>query len=463
MIKSKGIQKIRVKVAATTTDCAILKITGYDTINDCLEGTYVSTGTERDSLDAFALVICLENGTKSITSGNIYYGYFHRGIVHIQVTHLYPGGGDNQLCVCDRKDHFGSVAPSGFWTHIVGYNVNTMEQVISDHIDDDVRGLDISDWPHIYYASNGYFNRARAHAVGGYRCIDYISSDIQQTEIFYRPQAIAQFKTIWRKTTSALICDIRRTGTGNIVVAGYKYKPDGVNWANVAQYDSDGVLDWYYRLDDDNNADYAYDLAIDSNNDVIVASEYWRTGGSEGEITKIDNTGSLDWVAGASGALDTQIGRGVAVDSSDDVFAAFALVGAENDTQLRKYDGTNGALVWEYQTGVNDGDDLYSVDVDSSNNVVCGGASTEDEDSDTASVRKINGSTGAKIWEYNTSSTVLCVKFDGDGNVWAGDNAGHLFKINGSTGALISDTTISTLVDIYRIRFKENLIVLALG
>ena len=156
---------------------------------------------------------------------------------------------------------------------------------------------------------------------------------------------------------------------------------------------------WFSTLSGNgSDDDEPYGIAVDSEHSVYVTgwSESHGFGGRDALIAKFDLLGTLQWQRTLGGASSDE-GRGIAVDSSDNIYITGVTA---NAGLIAKYD-KSGSIQWQRSLtgGTTTG---YSVAVDSSDNVyVCG--------------RSTAGS-GAPLFiaKYNSSGTIQGHRFLGN-------------------------------------------------
>ena len=156
---------------------------------------------------------------------------------------------------------------------------------------------------------------------------------------------------------------------------------------------------WFSTLSGNgSDDDEPYGIAVDSEHSVYVTgfSESYGFAQKDALIAKFDSSGVLQWQTTLGGSADDR-GRGIAVDSSDNVYIA-----GESSTNglIAKY-SSSGSLLWQRVLigGTTAG---YSVAVDSSDNVyICG--------------RTTSGS-GAPLFiaKYNSSGDIQGHRFLGN-------------------------------------------------
>ena len=208
----------------------------------------------------------------------------------------------------------------------------------------------------------------------------------------------------------------------------------------VAKYNSSGTIQWQRSLIPSTGNSYGYSIALDSSANVyICGTSYDPSIGSNGIIVaKYDTSGTIQWqrILQSTGASITDQGRGVAVDSSGNVYACGYSPPAEfsGDYQayLIKYN-TSGTLQWQRKLhGVSD-DFAFCVAVDSSSNVYVAGR-TDNNDP---------GSSGdAFIAKYNSSGTVQWQRSLGNtpGFSYGGTEANSI-AVDSSANVYICGTT----------------------
>ncbi|MBW2524049.1 MAG: hypothetical protein JRI23_07735 [Deltaproteobacteria bacterium] len=207
----------------------------------------------------------------------------------------------------------------------------------------------------------------------------------------------------------------------------------------------------------------AYALAVDGNDQIVIAGVHRNSfdygGGSlnsdnngDALVLKLDSTGNHLWSA-AFGDNSEQAAYGVGVDGSNDVYVAGDFFGTitfgalpaltsagERDIFVAKLSGADGTPVWATRFGDNAHDEVYDLAVDAAGNVILTGAFTEDIDFgggpfstvDTFNdgyLVKLSGTDGSHIWSYQFGGAD-----DDNGDALAVDGAGA-FYLTGQTEA----------------------------
>ncbi|MBW2979781.1 right-handed parallel beta-helix repeat-containing protein, partial [Candidatus Woesearchaeota archaeon] len=210
----------------------------------------------------------------------------------------------------------------------------------------------------------------------------------------------------------------------NMVIGGYGYNLIGsssYDW-HVEKLNSSGDKLWEYNWTA-SSVDYVYGVAFDSSGNVIAAGSGWQLMGStstDWHVEKLNSSGSKLWGynwTGPAGASGTDYVYSVAVDSDDNIIVAGTgvnLTGDDSaDWHVEKLN-SSGSLLWDYNwTGPGAGafggaDYAYSVAVDSDDNIIVagfGGNLSEDSYRDWH-VEKLNSS-GSKLWEFNWTGPVF--------------------------------------------------------
>ena len=183
------------------------------------------------------------------------------------------------------------------------------------------------------------------------------------------------------------------------------------------------------------NDDEARAATFDSNGNVYMVGDIEEVGGSnnrdDAQIVKYDKDGAIQWQRRIkTGAFDNDTYTGVAVDSSDNIYAA----GRADDTAealLAKYN-SSGTLQW--QRKLTDGANystFYAISIDSSDNIYVAGDGPVDTGTRDALLAKYNTS-GTLQWQRGLGksskySSFTGIDFDSSGNIYVsgadGDNA----------------------------------------
>ena len=191
---------------------------------------------------------------------------------------------------------------------------------------------------------------------------------------------------------------------------------------------------WFARIGGAND-DEGRGVTFDSNGNVYMAGDIEEVGGSnnrdDAQIVKYDKDGAIQWQRRIkSGAFDNDIFAGVAVDSSDNVYAAGKVDNA-GISVLAKYN-SSGTIQW--QRKLHDGSNFSRFDaisIDSSDNIYVAGSGPVDTGTRDALLAKYNTS-GTLQWQRalgksSKYSSFTGIDIDSSGNIYVsgtdGDNA----------------------------------------
>ncbi|MBA7573017.1 hypothetical protein ES708_14806 [subsurface metagenome] len=180
----------------------------------------------------------------------------------------------------------------------------------------------------------------------------------------------------------------------NIYVCGFtnSYGAGGQDIALI-KYNNLGERQWNITWGGINN-DSARAIALDSSNNIYITGYYDATWGSKGDmiLLKYDNSGQLQWNA-TWGGSDFERGNAIALDNSENIYIAGQTssfgAGAE-DMVLVKYNNL-GQQQWNTTWGGITYDSIFSIVVDSSDNIYATGITTSFG----------AGSLDFAIWKYN--------------------------------------------------------------
>jgi uncharacterized delta-60 repeat protein len=233
--------------------------------------------------------------------------------------------------------------------------------------------------------------------------------------------------------------------SGNVYVVGWgDSQGAGDNDVFVAKYNSSGVIQWQLSLGGANN-DQGRGVAVDTSGNVYVAGQTNSQGAGQNDvlIAKYNTSGTIQWqrTLGGSGS---DIGRSISVDASGNVYVAGQTnsQGAGGDDVLIAKYNTSGTIQWQRTLGGTSFDDAFGISVDAAGDVYVTGR--------TASQGA--GGDDVLIAKYNTSGTIQWQRSLGGsgadtGNAIAIDAKGNLY-ITGKTdsqGAGGNDVLIAKL------------------
>lgn len=201
----------------------------------------------------------------------------------------------------------------------------------------------------------------------------------------------------------------------------------------VKKLDADGNLIWERQYSPDGGSSAIYSVTTDSNDNVYLAG-YGNnlvsdSSGDDWWLKKLNASGNLLWEREYDGNLGHDYIRGVAVDSSDNVYLAGygrALISDSSYTDwwIKKLDSSGNEL-WEKQYGSTDTyDQAYAVATDSNDDVYIGGYAYNivSESSGKDGWLKKLDSSGSELWEetYDEFETVETIAVNSGDDVYLG-------------------------------------------
>ena len=242
---------------------------------------------------------------------------------------------------------------------------------------------------------------------------------------------------LWSNITGSMYManDVAVDANNDVIVTGSNGTSNAAAYYTVKYNGSTGAALWTNITKPTAGIDTAYGVAVDANNDVIVTGSNGTSGDTVYYTVKYNgSTGAALWTNITNPSTGTDIAYDVAVDGNNDV-----IVAGRNGSYFFtvKYNGTNGALLWANTTTT--GSTVYGVAVDGNNDVIVTGNSNSGY-----YTVKYNGSTGALLWANTTTAARYAYGVAVDGNndviVTGSDFSSTYYytvKYNGSTGAYL--------------------------
>ena len=213
---------------------------------------------------------------------------------------------------------------------------------------------------------------------------------------------------IWDKTLGSTVAErgygVAVDSSDNIIVCGMRnlYGDEGLI---VAKYNSSGALQWDKTLGGSLD-DQGQGVTVDSLDNIIVCGRGTKSNGYDLLVAKYNSSGTLIWDKTLGGSTE-EFGRSVAVDSSDNIIVCGSTQsdGAGSyDLLVAKYN-SSGVLQWDKTLGGTDAEFSRGVAVDSSDNIiVCGSTQSDGAGSYDLLVAKYNSS-GTLIWDKTLGGT----------------------------------------------------------
>lgn len=186
--------------------------------------------------------------------------------------------------------------------------------------------------------------------------------------------------------------DIALDSSANLYIAGDQ-NVGSFNDVGLAKYNSSGVIQWQRKLGDLATNEQCRGVAVDSSANVYVVGSTNTTGVNSALIAKYNTSGTIQWQRRLTGTTDNQF-YGAVVNASGDVFAAgYAYVGGLYGFIIAKYNAS-GAIQWQRRLYSGSNDYVYSIAIDSSSNIYVVGTSDA------------SGTIDIQIAKYNTSGTI---------------------------------------------------------
>ena len=202
----------------------------------------------------------------------------------------------------------------------------------------------------------------------------------------------------------------------------------------LLKYDSSGTLQWQRSLTPATSTNQAtcQDIALDSSGNIYIAgSTPTSTSSGQGMLIKYNSSGTLQWQVGLSKATGQSGYEGITIDSSDNIFVTGSALTGIGGTQygiVAKYN-TSGALQWKKQIGDPATPFRYDITVDNSGNIYTTGSGY---------ILKHNTS-GDLLWQRQLSATshtvsLYSITIDSSDNIVSG---GYIRPTSGSNNQIL--------------------------
>jgi uncharacterized delta-60 repeat protein len=235
----------------------------------------------------------------------------------------------------------------------------------------------------------------------------------------------------------------------------------------LVKYNSSGTKQWTQQLGT-SSRDIVTRVTVDSSDNIFVTGTTYggldgNTNSGEKDIflVKYNSSGTKQWTQQLGTSAD-DFGYGVTVDSSDNIYLMGYTAGGldwntnsgENDTFLAKYN-SSGVKQWTQQLGTSASDVGYGVAVDSSDNIYLTGWTQGGLDGNTNAggqdifLVKYNSS-GVKQWTQQLGSTSHEV-----GNGVTVDSSDNIY-VTGTTYGGLDGNTNSGNLDIFLVKFNSD-------
>ena len=230
-------------------------------------------------------------------------------------------------------------------------------------------------------------------------------------------------------SSTAVAYGVTVDNSGNVYACGTE---NGATFNLIYKLNSSGTLQWQKTLDDGSTAKLKivgfYDMAIDSSANLYVTGVNYNSSNPITTICKYNSSGTIQWQRTLTNAGSPSTGKGIAVDSSANVYVA----GSGNNSSgatvafISKWN-SSGTLQWQ-RTLTDAGSTINTastgVSIDSSGNVFVVGYGNNSSNQQVISISKWNSSGTIQFQRtitdtYSTPSDGgYGVSVDGSGNMY---------------------------------------------
>lgn len=161
--------------------------------------------------------------------------------------------------------------------------------------------------------------------------------------------------------------------SGDVHAAGYSIDSSSFKSADLFKWTSAGVLSWKKKLTGASNDDEFKGVAVDSSSNVYVCGRSQDGANNKIILAKYNNAGTVLWQRQLTTIGVETIGKSIALDSAANVYiCGDSAASGINRMQIAKYD-TNGVFQWQMSLGGPVGSTGQGIQIDSSNTMyVCG-------------------------------------------------------------------------------------------
>ena len=240
--------------------------------------------------------------------------------------------------------------------------------------------------------------------------------------------------------------DIGVDSSGNVYVVGSSVV-SGTTYAQLAKYNSSGVIQWQRKLGASSSFTVGYGIAVSPDGDVYITG-LTNYGGNRAIIAKYSTSGTIQWQSTLGSVSVLGYGYGIALDlrtGYNNVYiTGLTNESGYNDVLLASFNSSNGNIQWQYRLGQLGNHRGYGVAVDLSGNIYVGGYATNPSSSTNDMLILKYNSSGGNIWQRRLGTATSAaqeargVAFDSSGNVYVGgndtNNLMQIAKYNSSGG-----------------------------
>lgn len=150
--------------------------------------------------------------------------------------------------------------------------------------------------------------------------------------------------------------------SGNVYVVGDRNQ----QYFEIAKYNPSGTLQW--QIEFGNGQQVGYAVAVDASGNSYVCGLTEQPGARYFQIAKFNTSGTIQWQRNLGTGNSGDIGYGISVDSSNNVYITGQTFSANEDVLLAKYN-TSGTIQWQRTISTTGTDIGYGVANDISDNL----------------------------------------------------------------------------------------------
>ena len=242
-----------------------------------------------------------------------------------------------------------------------------------------------------------FFGHSTTDSSGNTYGIGYTTSAGQGTFAQYLVKWNSSGTVQWQRTLSMsgqhAGHDVALDSSGNVYMCGESDLGTLNNTSlTLAKWTSNGTHQWTRYLRGSSYGEYGYGVAVDSSDNIYVCGSTSSVGAGSNDLllVKYNSSGTVQWrrTLGGSGSDE---GKGVAVDSSDNIYVCGTTRSTSNGNRymmIAKYN-SSGTLQWQNTLGGSNRDEGEHIEVDSSDNIYVVGRTQSGQGSNDIFVAKL--------------------------------------------------------------------------
>lgn len=282
--------------------------------------------------------------------------------------------------------------------YVTGYNGTTNDDVILIKYNHEGKQQWNTTWDNgnhelgydVKFDSNGYIYVAGANGTGG------MNFDVLLLK--FNGSGKFEWKRTWNNWSSDGAWALEIDSEDNIYLTGESFRTSS-RAILLLKYNSSGYLLWNSTFDQPNDQ-YGRDIVLDSLNNIYVVGHTTPTSNVDLLVVKFDNFGNHIWNR-TWGGIYEDAGWAIALDSNDNVYATGfttpSVIPGIRDIIVVKYN-KEGNLLWNRTWGTAENEEAYGIAIDSADKVYIGGLSG----TITINISLVKyDSTGNFIWHKN--------------------------------------------------------------